>query len=161
MPPTPKPRQKRQPAPSKHLLCRLEAALLTGIDAEPTPFPLLLNDLPLMDLKSIEDTHLKRIQTKVAEAAMGNADARYIQLYVACLMHGVDFMDNSVLDDEKAQEILHRLSLAIVSAKTQHASHADVHIPLWAVIVAITVLSVLVILLVTFFSVLLAKINHD
>jgi hypothetical protein len=157
-PPVPKPRPRKKP--STHILCRMERALIHGSDAESTPFPILLNELSPLHIKTIGNDHLIQLQKKVGEAMLGNNDARYVQLYVSCLLNGVDFMDDAMLDNDKAQEIVHRMSLAVQSAKMQYAPHADVHVPLWAVIVAVTVLLVLVILMITFFSVVLAKVTN-
>jgi hypothetical protein len=137
----------------------MERSLIKGTDAEPVPFHVLLRELTVMHLQTIEKDYLHDLQKKVGDAVLGDSDARYIQLYVACLLNGVDFMDDCMLENEKAQEIVHRMSLAVQTAKTQHAPNADVHVPLWAVIVAIVVLLVLVVLMIVFFSVVVAKVS--
>lgn len=153
--PVPKPRPPPPPKPCRHTLCRLETALLRGVEHEPVPIPVLLQEVQLKDL---DPAQLERLRGEVAKAVVGDGDARYIQLYASCLLRGVDFMETAVLEDGKAQELLHRLSLAILSAKAHHTP-ADVQIPLWAVIVAASCLLLLVVLMVVFFSVVIAKVS--
>jgi hypothetical protein len=157
-PPVPKPRPRAR-KPSNHTLCRMERSLFKGTDVEPVPFHALLRELTVQHLKTIETDYLRDLQKKVGEAVLGDNDARYIQFYVACLLNGVDFMDDCMLESDKAQDVVHRISLAVQTAKTQCAPNADVHVPLWAVIVAIAVLLVLVVLMIVFFSVVVAKVT--
>jgi hypothetical protein len=141
-----------------HPLCRVENALFAKHD-EASPPQLLFKEVSPLDLKTLSEADHKRMQDGIAQAVTGDGDARWIQLFVGLLLRGVDLMEHAVVEDDKAQQWLHQVSLAVVQGKTasQQTLGGDVSIPVWALAVMSVVVVVLVVLMLTFFGVVLQE----
>jgi len=71
------------------------------------------------DVRHANKEVLHTLQQRIGDTLThkNTADARWLRIYIAGLMRGVDFMADAVLDDTRAVEIAQQLSLAFVHAR--------------------------------------------
>jgi hypothetical protein len=143
-----------------HPICRVENSLFAKHGEAASP-QLLMQEVAPYDLHSLNPKELERIQHEIGKAVVGDSDVRWIQLYVGLLLRGADLMEHSALDNDKAQEWIHRVGMAVVQAKAiAQPLGGEVQMPVWALVVLCSVVLVLVVLMITFFGVVLQELLH-
>lgn len=144
-----------------HPICRVENALFAKNGETSSP-QLLLQHVGAHDINTMAADDLQRIQQEIGKAIVGDGDIRWIQLYIGTLLKNANIMEHATLDNTKAEEWIHRVGMAVVQAKAMaEPLGGEVQIPVWALVVLCFVVLVLVVLMITFFGVVLQKLLRN
>jgi hypothetical protein len=128
-------------------LCRVRNAIFKHVD-EMASVESLLSELSPDDLRLMDPVLLSEIQHHIGESLQSRCDPRWLQMYVATLLRGIDIMETAVLDDADAAEMAHRFALAVIHAPRTVASHGGDFTTTWVGITAVILLVLILIAIV-------------